>query len=468
MGRPITGSVVKPTPKQPCFALRFSAYGKRRYITLGRPQDGWTEVMAERELAIVLREVELGTWQPPQPDQPAQPRQEDVYFLPFSADWLDAKVLEIEENTASSYRNDLRNHLVPFFKDHLVAAIDVKEIDRYRQHTVAEAAVCQAAIDAGRPLMVEIVDKRGRRYQRVRKPLSARSINMQIDLLQQILELAIEYGHLPPPNPAVGKRRRLKTTKPRPVYLDSAKHIAVMLEAAADLDQRDQVITVNDPRGRRYTQRRHNQTSGRKAAIAVLMLAGPRAAAGGALLERDLDLANGRIEVGRDKTEAGMREIDMLALLRDILVEHRAQKLREGAPTAPNDPVLLTATGRARDRYNLADVVAAVVHRAEELQAERGGQPLPLGITPHKLRHTFASILVAIGKDPNYVMEQLGHTDPAFTLRVYTHMMRRSDAERQELRALVAGEPWELERAPDPRLSAGRAVGDSPDERGPQ
>jgi integrase len=34
------------------------------------------------------------------------------------------------------------------------------------------------------------------------------------------------------------------------------------------------------------------------------------------------------------------------------------------------------------------------------LVAQRGLQPLPLGITPHKLRHTFASTLVAIGKDP--------------------------------------------------------------------
>lgn len=445
MGRPITGTVVMPTPKQPCFALRFSAYGKRRYITLGRPEDGWTWARAERELAAVLRDVELGIWQPPQPDPTPPPPEEDVRFLEFSAEWLDAKVLEIEENTASSYRNDLRNHLIPFFKDHLVKAIDVKEIDRYRQHKVRENAVCRAAIDAGRPLMVEIIDKRGRRYQRVKKPLSARSINMQIDLLAQILELAIEYKHLPAPNPAVGQRRRLKTTKPRPVYLDSAEHIAVMLEAAADLDRRDQLITVNDPRGRCYIRRRHNQTTGRKAAIAVLMLAGPRVAAGGALLERDLDLANGRISVGRDKTDAGMREIDMLALLREILVEHRAQKIEEGAPTGPNDPVLIAATGRARDRYNLAKVVAAVVRRAEELQAQRGGQPIPLGITPHKLRHTFASILVAIGKDPNYVMEQLGHTDPAFTLRVYTHMMRRSDTERQQLRALVQGEQWELE-----------------------
>ena len=451
MGRPATGSVIAPTAKQPCFGLRFRAYGKRRYITLGRPEDGWTRLRAERELAVVLREVELGTWQPPQPDPvpDVPPQEEDVYFLEFSEDWLEAKVLELEENTARSYRNDLRKHLIPFFKDRLVSAIDIKQVDRYRQHKVKEGAICQAAIDAGRPLMVEIVDKRGRRYQRVKEPLSARSINMHIDLLQQILELAVEYDLLLR-NPAVGKRRRLKVTKPRPVYLDSAEHIAVMLEAAADLDERDsQLVTIHDSRGRTYKQRRHNQTSGRKAAIAVLMLAGPRATAGGALLERDLDLANGRIDVGRDKTEAGMREIDTLPLLREILVEHRAQKLTEGLPSGPDDPVLINAVGRARDRYNLGDVVAAVVRRADELQAERGGQPLPLGITPHKLRHTFASILVALGKDPNYVMEQLGHTDPAFTLRVYTHMMRRSDAERKQLRALVEGEQWPLEHTLD-------------------
>ncbi len=448
MGRPATGSVIKPTATQPCFALRFRAYGERRYVTLGHPEDGWTDAMADRELAVVLRDVELGTWRPAEPDPVPQAPEEDVSFLPFSADWLDAKCLEVEESTASNYRNELRNHLIPFFKEHLVKQITVKEIDRYRQHKVREAATCQAAIDAGRPLMVEIVDKLGRRYRRVQKPLSARSINMQLDVLQQILELAVEYD-IVPRNHAVGKRRRLKTTKPRPVYLDSAEHIAVMLEAAADLDERDgDVVTIHDPRGRCYTQRRHNQTTGRKAAIAVLMLGGPRVSAGGALLERDLDLANGRIAVGRDKTEAGMREIDTLALLREILTEHRAQKIKEGAPTGPDDPVLITATGRARDRHNLKDVVAAVVRRAEELQAQRGGQPLPLGITPHKLRHTFASILVAIGKDPNYVMAQLGHTDPAFTLRVYTHMMRRSSGEREQLQALVEGEQWTLERAP--------------------
>ena len=39
-------------------------------------------------------------------------------------------------------------------------------------------------------------------------------------------------------------------------------------------------------------------------------------------------------------------------------------------------------------------------------------------------------------------MQQLGHTDPAFTLRVYSHMMRRSDDERERLKALVEGHDW--------------------------
>jgi len=71
---------------------------------------------------------------------------------------------------------------------------------------------------------------------------------------------------------------------------------------------------------------------------------------------------------------------------------------------------------------------------------ERGEVPLPKGVTPHKLRHTFASTLIACGEDPASVMAQLGHTDPKFTLRVYTHMMRRSPAERARLKALIRGD----------------------------
>jgi hypothetical protein len=83
-----------------------------------------------------------------------------------------------------------------------------------------------------------------------------------------------------------------------------------------------------------------------------------------------------------------------------------------------------------------------VVARADELLSERGHEPLPDGVSAHKLRHTFASLLFVRGEDPPYVMAQLGHTDPAFTLRVYAHAMRRDDGDKERLKVLVDGGDW--------------------------
>lgn len=128
----------------------------------------------------------------------------------------------MEKNTANHYRNDLTNHLLPFFREHHLSQITVGEVDRYRQAKVREAAEITAAAHSGTPLMVAYVDRRGRSYRRRARALSGRSINMQIDLLAQILAVAVDHGHLSS-NPAVGKRRRLKASRPRPVHLDSAE-----------------------------------------------------------------------------------------------------------------------------------------------------------------------------------------------------------------------------------------------------
>jgi integrase len=432
-----SGEVLKPDGQRRSFSLRFRAHGRRWVIKLGRPEDGWTLQMAERELAVVLRDVDLGIWRPPRPD-PAPVASVDPSFHEFASDWLATKQLELEENTANHYRNELTNHLLPFFRDHHLSQITVAEVDRYRQQKVREAAEITAAADRGKPVMVSYVDRLGRQYRRRARPLSARSINMQIDLLAQVLAVAVDHGHISD-NPAIGKRRRLKVPKPRPVHLDSAEQIAILLEAAAQLDRGEHVIEVRDRRGRSWKQRHPVYTSGRRAALAMLLLGGGRVSATGAMRWRDVDLANGRFTVGRDKTDAGMREVDMLPLLREILAEHKAAS----SHTGPEDPVFVTATGRPRSRHNLRqDVVDAALVHANRLVEEPGLRPLPLGITPHKLRHTYASILAAIGRDPTYVMQQLGHTDPAFTLRVYAHTMRRSEGERARLKALVEGLDW--------------------------
>ena len=66
---------------------------------------------------------------------------------------------------------------------------------------------------------------------------------------------------------------------------------------------------------------------------------------------------------------------------------------------------------------------------------------LPEKLTPHTLRRTFASLALAAGRDPRWVMGQLGHTDARLTLNVYAQVMQRHRVEE--------GLIWQLMRFPD-------------------
>ncbi len=60
MPRPATGQVVeKATRRGVTFALRFRAYGRREYVTLGTAEDGWDRRKADQELANVLADVSI-------------------------------------------------------------------------------------------------------------------------------------------------------------------------------------------------------------------------------------------------------------------------------------------------------------------------------------------------------------------------------------------------------------------------
>ena len=45
----------------------------------------------------------------------------------------------------------------------------------------------------------------------------------------------------------------------------------------------------------------------------------------------------------------------------------------------------------------------------------------------HALRHFYASALLDAGESIKALASYLGHTDPGFTLRVYTHLMPASE-----------------------------------------
>lgn len=412
------------------YALRFHALGKRQYVTLGLESEGWTRQRALEELENVMADVRRGIWVPPHRNRerrPAeqQPEQTIPTFHELASTVLAGREGEVSERTIEYETWALSHHLLPFFAGYRADEIDIALVDEYRRSKVAESRRRREAIERGEPLRVKV---RGR--MQPLKPLNANSINKTIDVLQSILAVAVEYGYVTD-NAAAGRRRRLKVPAKRPIHLDSAEQIHAVLDAADEMDRLPR-YRVND----------------RRPMVATLLFAGLRAHELCLLRWRDVDLANGRITVGRSKTQAGLREIDLLPILRDVLAGHKAAS----SHTGPDDLVFPTGTGGQRDKDNLRyRVVMPVVERADELLAARNKQPLPRGIRPHKMRHTFASILVASGVDPASVMHQLGHTDPKFTLRVYAHMMRRDPVERARLKALVYGEP--LDHADEPPVA---------------
>ncbi|MFD9513122.1 tyrosine-type recombinase/integrase [Streptomyces mirabilis] len=58
----------------------------------------------------------------------------------------------------------------------------------------------------------------------------------------------------------------------------------------------------------------------------------------------------------------------------------------------------------------------------------------------HALRHFYASVLLDAGENIKALSTYLGHTDPGFTLRVYTHLMPSSDSRtRKAVDSMYAG-----------------------------
>ena len=289
------------------------------------------------------------------------------------------------------YRWQLTDHLLPFFADHRLSQITVREVDRYRQHKVKE------------------------------RSLSPASINKTLTRLGQILEIALEYGLVEVNTARVGgKRRRVRATKPPQTYLDRAEQIVALLDAARELE----------------AEARQDRKCGRAAFLSVLTFSGLRISEALGLRIRDVDLAAGRLRVADSKTPTGVRYVDLLPVVRDDLAAHKAML----SDTSPGALMFPTRTGRLQGKDNARNrIFAPAVLRANEGLAEAGLTPLPEGLTPHSLRRTCCSLRVAIGEDIAYIAEQLGHADTSTTHRIYTRVMRLDAESREHLKRLVEG-----------------------------
>lgn len=403
MARRRTGSIVE---RGDVFALRVTCNGRRHFVRLGTREDGWTRARAHEELQNVLADIRRGIWEPPRRGAPPQERA-DPTFHEFASAWFEAISSEgLRPNTLADYEWQLTLHLLPFFKVHRLLEITVAEVDRYRQAKVRE----------------------GR--------LSATSINKTITRLGQILELAAER-ELIARNPVRvnPRRRKLRQARPERPYLESAEQIEALLNAAGEMDR---------------AARGDRRATPRRALLATLAFAGLRIGEALDLRWQDVDLAQSRVKVGKSKTDAGVRTVNLLPALRDELAAHKAT----ASFAQPGDCVFPTHNGKRQNPSNVRNrILAPAIARANE--ALSGSETQIPAISPHALRRTFASILFALGSELPYAMEQLGHRDPRMTLGVYARVMLGGETERRALESLVYGGPDRVVRSGSGPTSSG-------------
>jgi integrase len=403
MARPTTGSITEHVGKdgRTYRSLRFHAYGKRRRVPLGPV----SAADAERKLGQVMADVERDRWQPPRAaSTPAEAKLVPT-FHEFAEEWWTRHEGQITAGTQADYKWRLQVHL-SYFNEMRLDEITFDTVEQYIAAKLAED-----------------------------DPLSARSINMTLVLLAQIMERALER-ELIARNPAKGKARRVKESKPPRSYLDGAGQIIALLDAAGELDR-------EAPERRRHVERR--------AMLATLTFAGLRISELCALRWRDVDLATGRIRVEDSKTDAGVRKVKIRGALRDELLALRGR--HQDAPQSAF--VFATLSGGRMGADNFRNRVlgrpatvkdgkekagAGAIGRANKRLEVEGLPPLPDKLTPHSLRRTFCSLLYALGESPRVVMKEMGHTDPALALKVYADVMDDTGEEQAaQLRALVEG-----------------------------
>lgn len=172
-------------------------------------------------------------------------------------------------------------------------------------------------------------------------------------------------------------------------------------------------------------------------------------------IRRQVKLIGGQWKVFAPPKGQKARTVPLPASVRDELAAHLAQypsidvELPYGEPGCDPRGARLVVTSReagALDRGYINSRIwkPALVEAGVEPTRDNG---------MHALRHLYASVLLDGGESIMAVSEYLGHADPGFTLRTYTHLMPSSDARTRKLIDAAYGR-----LAHDPRDQGGQVI----------
>jgi integrase len=119
----------------------------------------------------------------------------------------------------------------------------------------------------------------------------------------------------------------------------------------------------------------------------------------------------------------------------ELLHELKLWKLR--CPKSERGLVFATEEGKPLHRKSASKMLDAAIEKANEGADEKAKIKR---LTPHGLRHTFASLLLADRTAVTEVSHLLGHKDSYVTLKVYAHFVREETSAVHKLaRSILAG-----------------------------
>ncbi len=173
------------------------------------------------------------------------------------------------------------------------------------------------------------------------------------------------------------------------------------------LTPEEQVLLLKQPNPRYYTGERN------KALLRLMLDTGLRVAEATALKWNDLDLQTGKLHVKQGKGKK-----DRLLWIGESTLE-QLQKLRErqakDAPTAQGKAPEYVFSTRDGDQISPRFVQQMVKRYRERCGFNKQ-------VTPHTLRHTFATDLLRETKNIRLVQKALGHASLS-TTQIYTHIV---------------------------------------------
>jgi integrase/recombinase XerD len=152
-------------------------------------------------------------------------------------------------------------------------------------------------------------------------------------------------------------------------------------------------------------------------AVWLLRWSGVRVGEAVSLYQRDVDLELGVLHVRESKTDAGVRDVPILAELRPELLRWLGYLEDHGHKDAYL-PLLCTRTERAMSDFQ--------VYRSVKIAAARAGVRPGGSVSPHTLRRTFATDLLNRGVPLEVVSRLLGHESTRTTQASYAELQPAS------------------------------------------